>query len=315
MYAIGLPELRGACSGLRCLFLMSSCSLALCASLHAQDTARWVFTPGDEMRYEVSQATNVKVEAGEAGSFATNAKQTVVVVWRIDTVDNDGVASGAQKIESISVHITMPSGLDLSYDSETGEAASGIAAMLAPMFESLLENEVPVKISSSGEVLECEMPGPMVERLARVPATRAMSYLVTAAGVRQVAEQIALPLPTDDKPQPRELVVENRVLGTLSGKLVWSPSGSPVDRIAKFTPSVTLSLEPAPLVAEDDPTSPQPIKSPRLVDQTGTGTAEFDIAAGRLRNSKWTLDFAIKGELMGNSVTSDVQQTVEVTER
>jgi hypothetical protein len=290
-------------------------TLFACTPLRAQDVPRWKFSPGDELRYEVTQATAMGVDAGEAGDFSTDATQTLDVVWQIDEVDDAGIASGAQKIERIRLSVSMPSGLELTYDSQSGEAASGIAAMLTPMFETLLEGEVPIKVAPDGEVLECEVPGPMAERLARVPATRAMSYLVTAAGVRQVAEQIALPLPEDGEPARRELVVQNRVLGTLQADLAWTQAEGDTSDIARFTPGGTLSIEPAKPVDIEESSDPQPLESPTITTQAIEGAAEFDTSVGRLKSSKLALDFTITGQLMGNTVVSNVKQTVEVTEQ
>ncbi len=287
--------------------------LLACSPLLAQNAPLWRFSPGKELRYQVTQTTAMNVDAGEAGDFVTDTSQTLDVTWRIDDVDDEGVATGVQRIDRIQLNITMPSGLELAFDSQTEEAASGLAAMLTPLFESLLENEVTIKVSPTGEVIECEMPGPMVERLARVPATRSMSYLVTGAGVRQVTEQIALPLPRDNESARRDLLVENRVLGTLRGDLAWAPADSDVAEIALFTPTALLAIEPAPAVDIEDSTQPQPIESPEITEQTVEGSAEFDIAAGRLKVSTLRFKFQIKGQLMGSDVVSDGKQTIEVT--
>lgn len=288
-------------------------ALLACSPLLAQEAQRWKFSPGDQLRYEVSQATNTRVNAGEAGDFATDAMQILEVVWQIDEVDEAGVATGRQKIERIQLNITMPSGLALAYDSQVDESASGIAAMLTPLFEAILENEVPMRISPTGEVLECEMPGPMAERLARVPATRAMSYLVTAAGVRQVAEQIALPLADGDGQAVRKLVVENRVLGTLQGEVVWSPAESDEAGVARYTPAMKFAIEPAPSVDPDDSTQPQPLVAPSMIAESCEGAAEFDENAGRLTTSRLAIEFQLTGQLMGSDMVSNMKQTIEVT--
>ncbi len=295
--------------------VLATTLLLACSSLAAQEPIEWKFTAGETLDYEVAQRTSVDVDAGAAGSFSIEAVQVLDVVWKIEAVDDAGVASGVQQIERIKLNVTMPTGLELTYDSGEDEGAMGLSAMLAPMFDTLLENAVPIKVAPTGEVLECELPEAMAERLARVPATRAMSDLIVGSSVRQVAEQIALPVATGDEPSPRQVVIENRVLGTLRGELVWKPADSEESSIAKFVPQLKLTVEPVAPTDDDEPLQPRPLKSPKIAEQSVNGSAEFDTAAGRLKSSNWSLDLELIGQLMGNDVTSNMTQTVDVTSR
>lgn len=281
-------------------------------TVFAQDAPRWKFAADSELRYEVVQQTKFKVNAEQAGAFASLASQTLNVLWRIESVDDSGTMTATQVVERIRVNIKQAGGLEMVYDSDADEIPTGLAAMLTPMFESLLDNEVAVVVTARGEVQEVKLPEKMEKRLSGLPATRPMSDLLTGSGLRRVAEQIALLLPAEGEDSSvREFDIKNRVLGKLTGELTWKAAGTEGD-LHKFEPAIKLSVGPDKN-AEEDPYLPvKPLADPKLTQQTATGSAEFDAAAGRLTKSKLEVNLTLTGELMGAGVESQVEQTVEV---
>lgn len=282
------------------------------ALLWAQDSAQWKFAVGDELRWEVVQATTMEVTAGDAGAFESQAKQTLDVVWRVEQVDDSGTMTGIQQIERIRVDIRQPAGLELVYDSQSDQSPEGLAAMLIPLFDTLVETSVTIQVTPQGEVTGGELPEEMQKRIAGIPATRSMSSLVSQTGVLRIAEQIAMPLPasTDDA-KGREVVIENRILGTLEGELQWTQS-EVADGVAKLTPKLSLTLQPAGPIEEPDFAQPKPLESPQLEEQQAEGIAEFDTTTGRLKSSSLEVNLTIAGEIFGSPVTSKMKQTVEV---
>ncbi|MCO6047798.1 hypothetical protein NG895_28165 [Aeoliella sp. ICT_H6.2] len=288
-------------------------AVAVGSTAFGQEAPRWKFTAGGELRYEVVQQTTFNVDAQQAGTFASNASQTTDVLWRIDSVDEAGTMTATQVIERIRVSITQAEGLELVYDSDEDDAPAGLSAMLMPMFDLLLDNEVTVVVTSRGEVKEVKLPEEMEGRLASIPATRPMSSLITGAGLQRVAQQIALLLPTEGEDSAsRKMVIDNRVLGNLQGELTWKAAGTEGD-VHKFEPTIQLSVQPNEQ-AEEDPYLPvKPLDEPKITEQSVTGAAEFDAAVGKLTKSKLELQLTLTGKLLNSKVQSKVKQTVEVT--
>jgi len=284
------------------------------ARLSAQEPLAWKFTVGQALRYQVTQQTDFRTEAGQAGSFSTDATQTLDLKWQIEAVDERGAASGVQTIERIRVEIVMPSGMELRYDSATDETPGGIAAMLAPLYEAMLEAEIPFTIQPSGELTRFDPPETLITRLAAVPATRPMSDLVTGVGLRQPTEHVALLLPTEDgQPRSREVIVENGVLGTLRGELAWTPAEAEAGAAEiELRPGLSAAIERASQDAADASSQSRPLESPQLKQQSTSGTATFDRAEGRLGRSELTFEAEIVGTLMGTEITSTIAQRTEV---
>jgi hypothetical protein len=277
----------------------------------AQEVAKWKFEAGQELRYQISQQTDFQSNAGEAGTFSSHAEQKLDVLWRVDSVDAAGTMTGVQQVERFQVTIRQPSGLELTYDSESTEAPEGLAAMLTPMFETLLATEVPITITAEGEVTIGELPEDVRKRLAGIPATRAMSELVTESGIRRLAEQIALPVGNDVK---RVVTVDNRVLGLMEGTLVWKPTKTEGDT-QQFEPALTLALQKSETAPEDPYVPVKPMEAATITEQSTTGTAKFNAAEGRLIESNLAMDLVLTGELMGSDVECHVEQTIEVKEQ
>lgn len=286
-------------------------SLLSVSPLLAQESVNWKFEAGQEFRYQVSQLTSFQSNAGEAGTFSSHAEQKLDVLWKVTAVDEAGTMTGVQQIERFQVTIRQPSGLELTYDSESTEAPDGLAVMLTPMFETLLETEVPITVSRAGEVTIGELPEEVRKRLAGIPATRAMSDLVTESGLRRLAEQVALPV---DGKHKRELMVDNRVLGLMQGTLLWKPTTTK-GNIQRFEPALVLKLQSSNTAPEDPYVPVKPMVHAKVTEQSTTGSAGFNTAVGRLTDSKLAIDLVLTGELMGSDVECHVKQTIEVKEQ
>jgi hypothetical protein len=286
-------------------------AVCTCTTAFAQEAAKWKFEAGQELRYQVTQQTEFQSNAGEAGSFTSHAEQKLDVRWRVDSVDAAGTMTGVQQVERFQVTIRQPSGLELTYDSESTEAPEGLAAMLTPMFETLLATEVPITVTSAGDVTIGELPEEVRKRLAGIPATRAMSELVTESGIRRLAEQIALPVGSGAK---RVVTVDNRVLGLMEGTLVWTPTKAEGD-IQQFEPALTLEIQKSDTAPEDPYVPVKPMEDAKITEQSTNGSAKFNSAEGRLVESNLAMDLVLTGELMGSDVECYVKQTIEVKEQ
>ena len=298
----------------RLIFLLGV-ALLLCGAMESnaqpitQKPITWKLATGETLRYEIVQSTDLVVNAGEAGAFTTHAEQRLSVAWRIESVADDGSAKILQQIERLRITIAMPDGLQMEYDSLSEDPPTGVASMLSTLYSALLEAEIPLSLATNGQLLSFAPSEKTLKRLAGVPAARGMGHLVTETGLKQIAESIAF------TSTPKPLLFSNRVLGKVEGELQWKAEISEEalnENEKRFVPLLSLTLTPAPPVAEDAPPQPAPIVSPQLKNQTVEGEAWFDAQAGHLLRSKLHWELEITGEVTGNPITSQLKQTIQV---
>jgi hypothetical protein len=282
----------------------------------------WRFAAGEECRYDVKHGTTIKVDAGPAGEFDSRTDQTVRLAWQVAEAEGEE-ATIHQKVDSLRLDVTMPGGMELKYDSATGEPAEGIAAMIAPLFDVVTKTPVTLEVTTAGKLTDLAADEQALEKLRTLPAIKALGELTAEEGLIQLSEAVLLPLPEGDLKEgaaaTRKVDVENRILGKLTGTLTWKYTGKSVQdgkEYDRFEPTMELSVEPLPPAPEEArPAGPRPIGNPKLESVTSTGEALFDAEQGRLHRSSLKVSFVIKGTLSGNSTSCRVEQDVNVTAR
>ncbi|QDU55968.1 hypothetical protein [Aeoliella mucimassa] len=279
----------------------------------AQELPRWKFAEGDRLRYEVTQQTELEVEAGKAGDTSSFVMQTLDVVWFVDKVDENGTMTGTQRVERIRLEMRQPSGMEIEYDSAAETGAEGRAAMLSPLFDVLLATEVPITVTSAGEVTRCELGEKTVKQIASMPATKSMREYAAAEGLQAIAKQIALPLPAaEGESAKRKIDMTLAVLGTLEGEVVWTAEANEEGPL-QFKPTLTLAIDASQVPEEIEGfAQPKPLQNASIRSQELTGEAQFDAEAGRLESSDFDLQLEIVGQLFDNEVTNHLRQLITV---
>lgn len=283
---------------------------------------RWQFRQGEELRFEVRHHTNMSVAAERAGEIGSETTQTVGLRWKV-TETNEEFAKIDQTVESLAVKVEMPGGMELSFDSQAGKPAEGIAAMLSPMFDVLTGTPVHLQVTPQGELQELTIDDEAIAKIKTLPAIKALGELAAEEGPMQLSEAVLLPLPQQEQEEggtaQRTIKVENRILGTLSGTVTWKSTGR-VSREGKeyerYEPKVELDVTAVPPPADGERVpGPKPMVDPKLEGLTTKGEALFDREGGALHSSTLDIAFTLTGSLSGNPTTCKVEQKVEVSAR
>lgn len=293
--------------------------VGLASTAVAAEPVEWKFTPGETLRYEVRQTTEINVDAARTGKFATRAEQRLEVSWQVESTDKNQ-ASLVQTIDQIRTDVRQPDGMELTYDSTTNEPATGIAAMLGPMFDALLDAKVPLVVTTRGELKEFKPDPELVKTLQTVPATKGLGDAVADAGLQAISDQVLFELPagelTPGATTERQWSLANRVLGDAEGTITWKYTGQ-VEKegrqLHRFEPAVELTVEEAEETGEKLPLSgPKPLKSPTVSQEQAQGEALFDAERGRLSELTLHLQFQISGMVGQNEVSSKIDQSLRV---
>ena len=126
------------------LFAAASIVTALTVNTAAADEAekvfRWKLKPGETLKFRMVQdmAQNMHVGEGKPAT-AMSTKMTMDMVWKVDSVDDQGVITLDQLIQGIRMKLQSAQGVLMEYDSASGKEPEGMAKMIAPMFDAMLK--------------------------------------------------------------------------------------------------------------------------------------------------------------------------------
>ena len=128
------------------MFNRLSASLRLCAILLVAGPALgaeplvWKWKEGESVRYLTTQSTRSSVDGGPAGTAETSMREDTIVKWTPIEVMEDGSAKLEIQTERVVMHNKGQQGQDFTYDSDSGDPPAGMAALVTPMYEALLEH-------------------------------------------------------------------------------------------------------------------------------------------------------------------------------
>ena len=269
----------------------------------AAEPLRWRWAEGDATRYQLTQTMRMAIDAGEAGRVDSSRREDKVLRWTAESVDADGAAQIRQTTERVVMQATDSSGDGYRYDSASDEQPVGLAAIIAPLFEALLANDVRMTLRPNGEVTGVVIPPELVEAIERLPGGA-----LSEESVVEAAKQGALRLPEGPLEVGDEWTAEVDVptpqMGTLRVATTYRYDGPrEIDgrTLEAFTPTVRVAPADG-----DDPSSLQ-------IEPVGSsGEVLFDRASGRVVRSlvEQTMDVTIRA--LGRDVTGRVERSLRL---
>ena len=185
----------------RCL---CSCLLIaiVCCSASAEDAPLlWKFQAGDEHHFQMTQDMDMEMEIGDR-NVETNVHQLMDMTWKIEQVDDQGLATMLQTIDRVRMEMQAPGQQEMDYDTDSDEAPSGFASMVAPLFKALTAEPFKVSITPRGEIKDMEVPESLAKAMKATPGAAAMGEMFSDEGFKNMLQQssLILPEPKDLKP-------------------------------------------------------------------------------------------------------------------
>lgn len=290
------------------LVLATVVALAAGGAARAEEKVlRWKFKPGDTRRFNVQQEISQKINVGGQATTITTTHE-MTMAWKVESVDADGVAKMTQTIDRITMKSVSAQGVMMEYDSSTDKEPQGMAAMVAPIYKSMLGKPFVMWMNSQGRVVEMKLPQGMLENLNKMAGGAQLGSLFSEDGLKQMSQTAVLPEEpvTPGKSWEQETSINNPALGkqTFKTRLTYlgteERGGKPVEKIG-------LEMEirqeaKGQMVAMD------------ITKQKSQGTIYFDNEAGQPVGSEMTMSMTMTLEVAGQKVDLDMEMTQQVEE-
>ncbi|TWT99775.1 hypothetical protein Pla108_07180 [Botrimarina colliarenosi] len=284
-----------------------SASLRLCAILIAVTPAIgaeplvWKWAPGDSDRYQVVQTMRMTVDAGPAGEVTSSMRQDMVMRWTVEDVDADGVARISQGAERIVMKNRGPMGQDFTYDSDSDEPPAGMAALVAPMYDAMVEHPFVVTMRPSGEITEVVLSDDLSKAFDRLPGN-----VVSGDFVAQMTKEAVVSFPTEPlavgdqwtATTPLELppLGEMKVVTTYVYEGTRDVEGRTYEAIK---PSVQIEIPPGQA-------------NVRLETKDADGEILFDREQGRVFRSRFVQSMVVRVTTDQGEIANGIKQAIEL---
>lgn len=293
------------------MFSRLSASLRLCAILLAASPALgaeplvWKWQKGDVARYLMTQSMEMDIKAGPAGAATTTMQQEMLMDWEVEEVTEDGVATIEQRVERVVMQNQAGAGQAFKYDSDSDDPPAGMAALVAPAYEAMVEHPFQMLMRPSGEVVEVTLSEELSKALDNLPGGA-----VSGEMVKQMSQQASLKFPSEplavgDK-WTSTAEVPSPALGKMKVHTTYTYDGPrEVDgkTYEAFTPAIAMEL------AGDAGTT-----AIEFDTKESTGEILFDREKGRVYRSRVLQTIDIRVKIGENEIVNTMKQAVELRE-
>lgn len=271
--------------------------LTAAAGVRAAEPLRWKFAPNEQLDYEITGATAISL--GQPPSVY-RLRQQLDVTWRVQQVDDAGGATIEQTVRRVRLELDDPLGT-VEYDSQTDDEPSSLAALLAPVFEAVLEHPIGFKLSARGEPSDVQLLPPLLEAVANVPLAKALGQFASEEGLRGLLIP-RLPKLPEGKIKPDQQWSQatesvNQLSGWAKVETTYRYSGerqevrNTGDGDEEGITLAEIAIEPKVTFAANEKSSV------KVSDEQSSGALLFDRSFGRLKSCRWNLkiDVAVDG--------------------
>jgi len=279
--------------------------LTLPAPSLAQELLRWKFSPGQKLQQTLTQEMDVSMTVKEQ-PIQTSVSQTLDGLWRIDTVEPDGVATMTQTIRRIRMAVKGP--VNFEVDTGAEQAPPGIGGSVAEALKALVDVEFRLKMNPRGEVLELTVPEEATGALRNLPGGQQVSGMFNADAIKKMITQGT---PNFPKQKVEKGASWNR---ETSAKI--SPAIS-MNTVSTYTYAGT--DEDNPILSKLAVDMKQSIESGEsgepqisITDQKTEGTIYFDNEAGYMTRSNIKQTMTTQVSARGQTFDQRFQQTIKV---
>ena len=173
-----------------------SASLRLCAILLAASPALgaeplvWKWQEGDTARYLMTQTMRMSTDAGAAGETKGSMRQDTLMQWEVESVEPGGEAKLTVQTERVVMRNEGAGGQSFTYDSDSDDPPMGMAALVAPVYEAVVEHPFHLTMQPSGELTEITLSDELKAAFDRLPGG-AVSGDMAAQGVKHLVMKLS----------------------------------------------------------------------------------------------------------------------------
>ena len=307
-----MQSLPGTC---RLTWLALFVALASVAPrVESAEPLRWKFTVGEKLDYKMVQEMNMTMTGAQPGGIGaqpggigTTMHQQMDMSWNVQGVNDDGEAVILQTFDRVQMKMNAV-GQGFEYDSDSEAAPTGMAAMIAPLYEAMTKGEFEFTMTSRGEVKDVKIPEEVLAALKNSPAAATMGDMATAEGFQKMIMQGAMVLP-ENAPEAGEqwsstIEMNNPVAGKQTVETSYTYDGTKDvegTTYAVFRPALKMNFEGNEMLQM------------KVSDQSSEGEVLFNQEAGRLHSSNLKQKLSIDVSVAGQTLKQEIDQTIAVT--
>ncbi len=282
----------------------------MCCSLQARadEPIRWRFKQGEKLDYNMVQDMTMTMTGATVGQMSTSMQQKMDMTWDVQGVNDQGEAVIRQKFARVQMKMTGPAGQGFEYDSSNVDAApTGLAAMIAPMYQAMTKGDFEITMTSRGEVKDVKIPEEVLTALKNSPGAAMMGDLATPEGFQKMLMQGALVLPENAPAKGEQWSTKLEMNNPQAGKQIvettYTFDGTKeVDgsTFAIFKPSLKMTFEGNEMMQM------------KVKDQNSEGEILFNMTAGRLSSSTLKQNVAMDVTVAGQQLQQKLDQKIDV---
>lgn len=281
--------------------LTAFCLLVVAAQ--ADEPLVWKWAEGDSTRYLMTQTMRMTMDAGPAGQVTSEMRQDMVMNWRCVGLTDEGNYQIEQATERIVMSNKTSMGQGFSYDTAADGNPEGMATLVAPVFDAMVENPFTVVMKPSGEFLDVILSDPLARALDNLPGGGTSADMVV-----QMAKQSSLQFP--DHP----LAVGDSWTNEAS---VESPQTGQMKVLTTFVYNGSTELEGTTYEAFTPAVSIESLGGPQGMEvsietKESTGEVLFDREAGRAFRTQVLQAMDVGVTFGGQQISNLVNQGVEL---
>lgn len=292
----------------RLMVLVSVAACACCPTLaRADEPVRWKFKQGEKLNYNMVQDMTMTMSGATVGQMSTSMQQKMDMTWDVQGVNDQGEAVIRQKFARVQMKMTGPAGQGFEYDSNSEAAPTGLAAMIAPMYQAMTKGDFEITMTARGEVKDVKIPEEVLAALKNSPGAAMMGDLATPEGFQKMLMQGALVLPENAPAKGEQWSTKLEMNNPQAGKQIvettYTFDGTKeVDgtTFAIFKPNLKMTFEGNEMMQM------------KVKEQSSEGEILFDMTAGRLSSSTLKQKVDMDVTVAGQQLQQKLDQKIDV---
>jgi len=278
--------------------------LASSIPVDAQETLRWNFKNGEEIKYNVVQNMQTVMVVGD-NEIDQAMNQTMAMTWQVLGVGAGGEATMNQIVGRIQMKMAGGPAGALELDtSDPKKSENPFVNSMGEVFGKIVNQPFKVTMKPTGEVGEVVIPPKLIEAINSSAAGNANA--LNKETLEQMMKQSAVTLPANAVSPGSEWTSKQSVqlpFGTMviKSNMTYVSKDATGHAVIKIVPEISVT-----------PKEGAPVKM-SLTSSAGEGKVLFDIARGRVVKSQLDLKMAMKIDSGQQVFTQQINQKTELT--
>ena len=284
----------------------------------ARTLLRWKFKPGETLDYVITQEWSQKIQKGDKAPMTGTMKLSMDNVWKVESVDNEGVATINRTIDRMRMKVRGPHGVHMEFDTASDRNILGPDKIIAQVAKAMVKKVTVLRISPLGEVLEAKPPQGLLEGMKKILPVGSFGDLFSPEGLKKM--QVNIPLPAEPVARGRTWThKEDFQLPAMFGRLgveeKYECLGSERHGGVEFQKiALTVLMGPGEAKQVEKAEGEQEPVSPlvKFKDSDSRGTIYFDNVQGRVVRSTMKVNVQAEINIAGKGGMLDMNGTLRI---